>query len=92
MLTGPIPTGLCPAHQDIALKWRNNHYDRHDPSEWPCGMSSTFRVLLMDFRTSHEEREQQFDEKNQQQIDLTARICRSGRSPQCTPRPADEAA
>lgn len=89
MLTGPIPTDLCPAHQENALKWQNNHYDRGNPSEWPCGMSTTYRVLLMDLRTSHEEREREFDEKNQQQIDSTARICRSGNSPQCTPRAAE---
>ncbi|WP_404974767.1 hypothetical protein [[Kitasatospora] papulosa] len=92
MLTEPIPPDLCPAHQEIALKWKNNHYDWHDPSEWPGGMSSTFRTFLMDFRTSHKERAKQFDEKNQQQINATIRTCRSGRSPQCTPRSADAAA
>ncbi|MEV6854775.1 hypothetical protein AB0M89_13310 [Streptomyces microflavus] len=88
MLTGPIPPDLCPAHQQIALNWRNNHYDWRDPGEWPAGMSSQFRTHLMDNRTSHEERERKFDEKNQQQIDMAIRFCRSGRSPQCSPVPA----
>lgn len=92
MPIGPIPSDLCPTHYRIALKWKNNHYDRHNPSEWPCGTSTTLRTLLMDFRTSHKERAQQFEEKNQQQINATIRACRSGRSPQCTPRTAAEAA
>lgn len=85
MLTGPIPPDLCPAHREIALGWRNNHYDMRNPGEWPAGMSAPYRTPLMDSRTTDMERERRFDEKNQQQIDMTAAACRSGRSPQCTP-------
>lgn len=40
MLTGPIPTDLCPAHNEIARGWRDNHYNWRDPSEWPAGVFS----------------------------------------------------
>ncbi len=87
MLNTPIPADLCHAHREIALDWRRNHYDGRNPGEWPAGMSTPYRTHLMDNRTSHDEREKWFDEKNQQQIDLVIRICRSGRSPQCSLRP-----
>lgn len=87
MLDTPIPADLCPAHREIALDWRRNRYDWRNPGEWPAGMSAPYRTHLMDNRTSHDEREKWFDEKNQQQIDLVIRICRSGRSPQCSLRP-----
>lgn len=89
MLDTPIPKDLCPTHRQIALTWRNNHYDRRNPGEWPGGRSTAHRRLLMDGRTSHEVRERAFDEKNQEQIDLVINICRSGRSPQCTSRAVD---
>ena len=88
MLDTPIPKDLCPTHRRIALAWRNNHYDRRNPGEWPNGRSSKHRYLLMDGRTSHEARERDFDRKNQEQIDLVIDLCRSGRSPQCSPRTA----
>ncbi|WP_327259994.1 hypothetical protein [Streptomyces sp. NBC_01240] len=90
MLTGPIPTDLCPAHNEIARGWRDNHYNWRDPSEWPAGVSAPYRTHILDNRTSHEEREKRFDEKNQQQIDLVVQSCRSGRSPQCGATPANE--
>jgi hypothetical protein len=89
MLNTPIPPDLCPAHREIARDWRDNHYDWRNPGEWPAGMSAPYRTHLLDNRTTHNERERQFDEKNQQQIDLVIRTCRSGRSPQCSPRLAD---
>ncbi|KAF0646746.1 MULTISPECIES: hypothetical protein [Streptomyces] len=86
MLTFRIPDDLCPTHRELARRWRDNHYDRHNPSEWPAGMSTPHRFHLMDGRTPHATRERDFDEKNREQIDFVIAICRSGRSPECEPR------
>ncbi len=80
-----LPSGLCPVHHQQAFDWRNNEYDRRNPDEWPGGRSSTTRTSLMDSRTSHEERSREFEQKNREQIASIERICKSGRSPQCTP-------
>ncbi|WP_143179599.1 hypothetical protein [Streptomyces yunnanensis] len=82
-----IPDDLCPVHREIAKGWRDNHFDIWNPGEWPAGRSVTSgeRTLLMDNRTTVDEREAEFERKNREQVELTIRICRSGRSPQCTP-------
>ncbi|MFH8410707.1 hypothetical protein ACH4FX_38940 [Streptomyces sp. NPDC018019] len=87
MTPAPIPADLCPAHRRIAMDWHNNDYDARNPGEWPAGrsVSSGECTLLMDSRTSHDEREAEFARKNAEQAELTIRVCRSGRSPQCTP-------
>lgn len=78
MLSTLIPNDLCPVHREQFREWRANDYNPNNPTEWPGG------GFLMDSRTSHEERERDWDRQNQEQMDLVARICRSGRSPQCT--------
>lgn len=80
-----LPSGLCAAHHQQAFEWRSNDYDWRNPGEWPCGRSVPHRTLLMDCRTSHEERAREFEQKNWEQIELIDRICKSGRSPQCSP-------
>ncbi|WP_328313139.1 hypothetical protein OG432_24670 [Streptomyces sp. NBC_00442] len=86
----PVPTDLCPAHTALARHWHRNHYNPQSPSEWPVGLSATLRdhrsaPLLMDSRTTDEERAHDFERKNQTQIESVIQICRSGRSPQCSP-------
>lgn len=92
-MTTPIPPDLCPAHAALTRHWRRNHYNPQNPAEWPVGLSATPRdhraaPPLMDSRTTDDERARDFDRKNQEQVELTIRICRSGRSPQCDPQPA----
>ena len=82
MLSTPIPNDLCAIHREHFRDWRDNHYNARNPTEWPGG------GFILDCRTSHQERERDWDRKNLQQMDLIARICRSGRSPQCQPAPA----
>lgn len=84
-MTETLPSGLCAVHHQQAVNWRNNDYDWRNPAEWPAGLSFPSRTLLMDSRTSHEERAREFEEKNRRQVDLVASICKSGRSPQCLP-------
>jgi len=84
-----VPADLCPVHRQLALEWRNNDYLPHRPEEWPGGLSACGGFGLMDSRTSHEEREVEFDRKNAGQVDLIVRICRSGTSPQCGPLATD---
>lgn len=83
-MTESFPTGLCSEHHQQAVEWRNNDYDWRNPGEWPGGRSSSARSHIIDCRTSHEERAREFAEKNRQQIELIAGICKSGRSPQCS--------
>jgi hypothetical protein len=87
-VTTLIPAGLCAVHHQKAVDWRNNTYDARNPGEWPCGLSVPTRTLLMDSRTSHEERVKEFEQKNREQVELVARICLSGRSPECSPSPS----
>lgn len=85
-MTSPAATpSLCPLHEQQASEWRGNHYNPRNPSEWPGGMNATGATLLMDSRTSHEERAREFDRRNAEQVALITRICTSGTSPQCTP-------
>ena len=82
-MTIEIPAGLCSVHHQLAIDWRNNDYDPRNAGEWPGGASSPHRTLLMDSRTSHEERSREFEEKNRAQVELIVRICSRGDSPQC---------
>ena len=76
---------LCPLHEQQAGEWRGNHYNPRNPSEWPGGMNAgPIRTLLMDSRTSHDERAREFERRNAEQVALITRICTSGTSPQCT--------
>lgn len=76
-MTPPIPAGLCPVHHQHATAWATNDYQPHNPTEWPGG------AFLMDNRTTHDERAREWDRKNSAQVELIARICHSGTSPQC---------
>ncbi|WP_431999290.1 hypothetical protein [Streptomyces sioyaensis] len=89
----PIPADLCPVHRALAKEWRDNHFDIRNPGDWPAGRSVTSgkRYLLMDNRTTVHEREAEFERKNREQVEMIIRSCRSGRSPQCTPRHRYEA-
>jgi hypothetical protein len=77
VLSTPIPKDLCPVHREHFRDWRDNGYNPRHPTEWPGGSH------ILDSRTSHDARETDWDRKNLQQMELVARICRSGRSPQC---------
>lgn len=83
-----IPEGLCATHRQQAVEWRNNDYDWRNPGEWPGGLSCRGRQHIMDSRTTHEERAREFERKNREQIELIARICRSGVS--CDPAATEE--
>jgi len=73
------PADLCVEHAAIWKYWAAHDYNWRHPCEWP-GMGP-----IMDSRTTHADREAGWDRKNREQMDLTADICRGGRSPQCIP-------
>ena len=77
-MTAP-PEDLCPEHARIWRAWRDHHYDPRHPKDWPG-------QPLMDARTSHADRRADWQAKNAEQIAEVEQCCRSGRSPQCTPR------
>lgn len=82
---GPMdspPRDLCAAHTDAWKKWRDHvkKYDPRNPTEWPGG------AHIMDSRTSHLTRRRGWIDKNAEQMELIEGICRTGRSPECTPR------
>lgn len=81
MLNDRLPEGLCVFHRELCRRWRENHYDPRNPSEWPGGSP------LIDSHTSHAERERGWDEKNRAEIARITEACRTGRSRQCTRRP-----
>lgn len=74
-----VPSDLCPAHAEIWKGWRDYSYDPRNPREPGGGQ-------LMDARTSHTERQAAWDRYNGEAMELAERICRSGKSPQCSPR------
>jgi hypothetical protein len=71
------PGDLCPEHRRIWIKWQRLRYDIRRPKDWPGQM-------MMDNRTSHQDRARHWYTKNLEQMALTEEICRSGRSPQCS--------
>ena len=75
------PADLCTAHRSAWLTWRNHYrkYDSRDPREWPGGSH------IMDSRTSHTTRRRDWIDKDAGQMKLIEEICRSGKSPECTP-------
>lgn len=75
----PFPRDLCPEHARIWIGWRDHFYDPRDPKDWPG-------QHIMDSRTTHGERARRWDEKNLEQMVGTETACRSGTSPQCTPK------
>lgn len=82
--TTACPTDLCPVHRRIWRAWKAHRYDPQHPKDWPG-------QILMDARTSHAERREDWARKNLREMESTAALCRSGRSPQCTPKePAHE--
>lgn len=80
-----LPADLCPEHRRIWRAWRDNRYKPWAPTEWPGGSH------IMDSRTSHTERAADWQRKNAEQQAATEEICRSGRSPQCTPKETTDA-
>lgn len=74
----PVPGDLCPAHRRIWIKWSQVHYNPRHPQEWPGGS------IIMDNRTSHADREKDWERKTLDQLHLIERICRRGDSPQCS--------
>jgi hypothetical protein len=73
---GAPPPGLCPAHRRIWSAWRDHTYNSRAPKDWPG-------QILLDARTSHADRRADWNRKNTEQMQLTADLCTSGRSPQC---------
>lgn len=78
MLPAMQPPGdLCAAHELIWKIWSVYRYDPNHPKEWGGGP-------LMDNRTSHADRERNWDEKTLKELGWIEKTCRSGVSPQCT--------
>jgi hypothetical protein len=68
---------LCKEHERIRSAWVKFRYSTLHPKDWPGQM-------ILDARTSHEDRRKEWDRKNAEQVALTEEICLSGKSPQCT--------
>jgi hypothetical protein len=81
VLSDSIPRDLCPHHWEAANAWRNNHYSPWNPTEWPGGSH------ILDSRTTHAEREAEWDRKNRERMAFAVSLCRR----QCA-RAGDEAA
>jgi len=81
-----MPDGMCPAHCEAWLKWRNVHFDPVTGDRWPGTPGSPFVVIGHDLKAVREERRVEWDEKTSHQMQLIEQICLSGRSPQCVPR------
>lgn len=78
------PVGLCPAHRQAWLDWRNHDFDPTTGDRWPGGPGSIFTIVGSDLNRVREERRCEWDEKTSGQMRLIEDICLSGRSPQCT--------
>lgn len=72
------PADLCAEHGRIWRDWwKHSHsYSSLDPKDWPG-------QRIMDSRTSHDSRRAEWLRKGLEQLQLTERICRSGKSSQC---------
>jgi hypothetical protein len=74
------PADMCGEHGRIWREWwKHSHsYNPRDPKDWPG-------QHIMDSRTSHNARRAAWLRKGLEQLQLTEKICRSGKSPQCGP-------
>lgn len=68
---------LCPAHTELRRKWRLVVYNAANPREWPGGSH------IMDSRTTHAQRREDWRRKTAEQVAQTEQICLRGGSPQC---------
>jgi hypothetical protein len=80
VIGGCAPGDLCREHARIWDGWAQLNYNWRNPTEWPGGSH------IMDSRTSHTDRAADWERKSRAQLEQVERICRSGRSPQCTPK------
>lgn len=77
------PDGICPAHRQHWLDYRNMHFNPETGNRWPGYDGSPFNPNGHDMGHLREERRAEWDEKASEQMQLIERICLSGRSPQC---------
>ena len=80
MINRKTPDDLCPIHTDSWRQWKKVEYNPRTPGEWPDVRGGRG---VMDSRTTHAERERDWDRKTSGQLDLIESICRRGDSPQC---------
>lgn len=77
------PSDLCKEHRRIWTAWQEyGREHRGGTRDWsnPDGH-------VMDNRTPPETRLKEWCAKAREQLDLVEEICRSGKSPQCSPKP-----
>jgi hypothetical protein len=81
--------GMCPAHREMWLGYRNMHFDPVSANRWPGHPGSPFIVVGRDLNEVREWRRAEWDEKASEQMRLIEDICLSGVSPQCSKCPHD---
>jgi hypothetical protein len=80
------PKGMCPAHRQMWLDYRNMHFDFRTGDRWPGNPGSPFTIVGHDLGQVLEERRAEWDEKASAQMRLIERRCLEGDSRQCSPR------
>lgn len=85
-----MPQGMCEAHRQLWLDYRNMHFDPQTGDRWPGNPGSPFLYVGHDMGALLEQRRVEWDEKASEQMRFIERICLAGGSSQCTPK--DESA
>lgn len=79
-----FPKGICEAHGELWLGYRNMYFDPYTGNRWPGASGSPFEYHGHDMDRLREERRVEWDEKASAQMQLIERICLRGDSPQCS--------
>lgn len=78
------PEGMCEAHGEAWLGYRNMYFDPYTGNRWPGSHGSPFEYHDHDMNRLREERRVEWDRKASEQMRLIERICLRGNSPQCS--------
>lgn len=84
------PKGICPAHHQMWLDYRNMRFNPVTGDRWPGNPGSPFLYVGENMRELREQRRVEWDEKASEQMRFIERACLAGNSIQCTPRETAE--
>lgn len=79
----PLP-GMCAVHMEMRRGYRDMYFDDRSGNRWPGTPGSPFTIIDHDLGRELAWRRAEWDDKASEQMQLTERICLSGRSPQCS--------
>lgn len=78
------PGGMCKAHLETRLGYRNMYFNPVTGNRWPGHPGSPFDLIGPSVDAARDWRAREWDEKAAEQMRLTEEICLKGTSSQCS--------